>query len=134
MLLGVMLVSALHVTVHLVAQCVPLRSVGALVEVRSEVKHNLLDPIADPDLYEQFGLSVPAGLMFFGPPGCGQYFETMLVCQYLTRRNGVGKTLLAKAVANESGANFISVKGPELLNMYVGKDDIMTSSRLHIHL
>ena len=47
---------------------------------------------------------MPAGVLFFGPPGCG-------------------KTLLAKALANQSGANFISVKGPELLNMYVGESE-----------
>lgn len=50
------------------------------------------------------GLSVPAGVLLYGPPGCG-------------------KTLLAKAVANSSGANFISVKGPELLNKFVGESE-----------
>ncbi len=49
-------------------------------------------------------VKVPAGVLFFGPPGCG-------------------KTLLAKALANQSGANFISVKGPELLNMFVGESE-----------
>lgn len=49
-------------------------------------------------------MEVPAGVLFFGPPGCG-------------------KTLLAKALANQSGANFISVKGPELLNLYVGESE-----------
>lgn len=48
--------------------------------------------------FEALGLSVPAGVLLCGPPGCG-------------------KTLLAKAIANEAGINFISVKGPELLNM-----------------
>jgi ribosome biogenesis ATPase len=46
----------------------------------------------------------PAGVLLYGPPGCG-------------------KTLLAKAVANASKANFISVKGPELLNKYVGESE-----------
>lgn len=50
------------------------------------------------------GLRTPAGILLCGPPGCG-------------------KTLLAKAVAAESGANFISVKGPELLNKYVGESE-----------
>jgi SpoVK/Ycf46/Vps4 family AAA+-type ATPase len=51
-----------------------------------------------PLQYEALGLDQPSGVLLYGPPGCG-------------------KTLLAKAIANESGINFISVKGPELLNM-----------------
>lgn len=54
-----------------------------------------------PELYLKVGIAAPAGVLMWGPPGCG-------------------KTLLAKAVANESRANFISIKGPELLNKYVG--------------
>lgn len=50
------------------------------------------------------GLTAPAGVLLFGPPGCG-------------------KTLVAKAVSNESKANFISIKGPELLNKYVGESE-----------
>jgi ribosome biogenesis ATPase len=78
--------------------------VGALSEVREELLHNVLEPIAHPERFRSLGLEVPAGVLFFGPPGCG-------------------KTLLAKALANQSGANFISVKGPELLNMYVGESE-----------
>eukprot|EP00981_Chlorochromonas_danica_P013765 scaffold6852_cov215-Ochromonas_danica.AAC.2 len=78
--------------------------VGALQEVREELKHNVLEPIAHPERFRALGLELPAGILFFGPPGCG-------------------KTLLAKALANQSGANFISVKGPELLNMYVGESE-----------
>lgn len=78
--------------------------VGALAEVRDELLHNILEPIANPDKFRSLGLDIPAGVLFFGPPGCG-------------------KTLLAKAIANQSGANFISVKGPELLNMYVGESE-----------
>jgi ribosome biogenesis ATPase len=78
--------------------------VGALTEIREELFHNILEPIAHPEKFRSLGLEVPAGVLFFGPPGCG-------------------KTLLAKAIANESGANFISVKGPELLNMYVGESE-----------
>lgn len=78
--------------------------VGALAEVREELLHNVLEPIAHPERFRSLGLEVPAGVLFFGPPGCG-------------------KTLLAKAVANQSGANFISVKGPELLNMFVGESE-----------
>lgn len=87
-----------------VAPDVTWSDVGALVEVREELKHNVLEPISHPDRFRALGLDVPAGVLFFGPPGCG-------------------KTLLAKAIANQSGANFISVKGPELLNMYVGESE-----------
>lgn len=55
-------------------------------------------PVKYPQEFAQMGLNTPTGVLLCGPPGCG-------------------KTLLAKAVANEAGINFISVKGPELLNM-----------------
>lgn len=87
-----------------VAPDVTWSDVGALAEVRDELLHNVLDPIANPEKFKRLGLEVPAGVLFFGPPGCG-------------------KTLLAKALANQSGANFISVKGPELLNLYVGESE-----------
>lgn len=87
-----------------VAPDVTWNDVGALSEVREELKHNVLEPISHPERFRALGLDVPAGVLFFGPPGCG-------------------KTLLAKAIANQSGANFISVKGPELLNMYVGESE-----------
>ncbi|KAI4813216.1 hypothetical protein KUCAC02_024559, partial [Chaenocephalus aceratus] len=61
-------------------------------------------PVRSPEQFKALGLSAPSGVLLAGPPGCG-------------------KTLLAKAVANESGLNFISVKGPELLNMYVGESE-----------
>lgn len=87
-----------------IAPDVTWQDVGALSEVREELKHNVLEPIAHPERFRALGLEVPAGVLFYGPPGCG-------------------KTLLAKALANQSGANFISVKGPELLNMYVGESE-----------
>lgn len=73
------------------------RDVGALEHVRAELQMAIVDPIKNPERFEKFGISAPAGVLLWGPPGCG-------------------KTLLAKAVAAESKANFISVKGPELLN------------------
>ncbi|XP_027030300.2 nuclear valosin-containing protein-like isoform X4 [Tachysurus fulvidraco] len=72
--------------------------VGALQGIREELTMAILAPIRSPERFKALGLSAPAGVLLAGPPGCG-------------------KTLLAKAVANESGINFISVKGPELLNM-----------------
>jgi ribosome biogenesis ATPase len=87
-----------------VAPDVTWSDVGALAQVREELLHNVLEPISHPERFQHLGLEVPAGVLFFGPPGCG-------------------KTLLAKALANQSGANFISVKGPELLSMYVGESE-----------
>ncbi len=73
------------------------RDVGALHAVREELQMAIVEPIRRPERYEKVGIVAPTGVLLWGPPGCG-------------------KTLLAKAVANESKANFISVKGPELLN------------------
>ncbi|NXM70239.1 NVL protein, partial [Serilophus lunatus] len=78
--------------------------IGALEGVREELTMAILAPVRNPEQFKALGLTTPAGVLLAGPPGCG-------------------KTLLAKAVANESGLNFISVKGPELLNMYVGESE-----------
>ncbi|XP_006871225.1 PREDICTED: nuclear valosin-containing protein-like [Chrysochloris asiatica] len=78
--------------------------IGALEDIREELTMAILAPVRNPDQFKALGLMTPAGVLLAGPPGCG-------------------KTLLAKAVANESGLNFISVKGPELLNMYVGESE-----------
>uniref|UniRef100_A0A9J7ZNZ7 Nuclear VCP like n=1 Tax=Cyprinus carpio carpio TaxID=630221 RepID=A0A9J7ZNZ7_CYPCA len=78
--------------------------VGALQDIREELNMAIMAPINNPEHFRALGLNTPAGVLLAGPPGCG-------------------KTLLAKAVANESGLNFISVKGPELLNMYVGESE-----------
>lgn len=61
-------------------------------------------PVEHPEKFEKFGMSPSKGVLFYGPPGCG-------------------KTLMAKAVANECQANFISVKGPELLTMWFGESE-----------
>ncbi|KAI9734827.1 MAG: hypothetical protein M1834_001905 [Cirrosporium novae-zelandiae] len=79
-------------------------NIGALEEVQEELKTSVVEPIRNPGRYEKVGITAPTGVLLWGPPGCG-------------------KTLLAKAVANESRANFISVKGPELLNKYVGESE-----------
>ena len=78
--------------------------VGALNEIRKELQLAIIYPVKHRKLYKEFNLSSPSGTLLAGPPGCG-------------------KTLLAKAVANEAGINFISVKGPELLNMYLGESE-----------
>ncbi|KAF2459001.1 ribosome biogenesis ATPase RIX7 [Lineolata rhizophorae] len=81
--------------------------IGALTTVREELQTAIVEPIKNPQRYAKVGISAPTGVLLWGPPGCG-------------------KTLLAKAVANESKANFISVKGPELLNkqaQFVGESE-----------
>ena len=78
--------------------------IGALHEVREQLEMAIVEPIKRPESFARLGLTTPAGVLLWGPPGCG-------------------KTLLAKAVANESKANFISIKGPELLNKYVGESE-----------
>lgn len=65
---------------------------------------SIVEPILNPERFRSIGLTAPAGVLLYGPPGCG-------------------KTLVARAVSNESKANFISVKGPELLNKYVGESE-----------
>ncbi|TIB04494.1 hypothetical protein E3P96_01597 [Wallemia ichthyophaga] len=78
--------------------------IGALHATRDELHMAIVQPIRKPELFTSIGIHAPCGVLLWGPPGCG-------------------KTLLAKAVANESRANFISVKGPELLNKYVGESE-----------
>jgi transitional endoplasmic reticulum ATPase len=78
--------------------------IGGLEDVKRELRELVQYPVEHPELYEKFGMAPPHGVLFYGPPGCG-------------------KTLLAKAVANECQANFISVKGPELLTMWFGESE-----------
>jgi ribosome biogenesis ATPase len=78
--------------------------IGAMHEVREQLEMAIVEPIKRPESFARVGITAPAGVLLWGPPGCG-------------------KTLLAKAVANESKANFISIKGPELLNKYVGESE-----------
>eukprot|EP01126_Amoeba_proteus_P056141 TRINITY_DN7023_c1_g1_i12.p1 TRINITY_DN7023_c1_g1~~TRINITY_DN7023_c1_g1_i12.p1 ORF type:complete len:275 (+),score=71.65 TRINITY_DN7023_c1_g1_i12:93-827(+) len=80
-------------------------SVGALELVRKELEMSLLAPVLHREKFEKLGLNASAsGVLLYGPPGCG-------------------KTLVAKAMAHECRLNFISVKGPELLNKYVGESE-----------
>lgn len=81
--------------------------IGALEAVREELQMSVVEPIKNPQRFKNVGISAPSGVLLWGPPGCG-------------------KTLLAKAVANESKANFISVKGPELLNKVSSNNSMLT--------
>ncbi len=78
--------------------------IGGLEEVKQELREAVEWPLKYPDAFERLGIEPPKGILLYGPPGCG-------------------KTLLAKAVATESGANFIAVKGPEILSKWVGESE-----------
>lgn len=77
--------------------------VGGLTHVKDAVIETIQLPLARPELFAK-GLKKRSGILFYGPPG-------------------TGKTLLAKAIATEFSLNFFSVKGPELLNMYIGESE-----------
>lgn len=78
--------------------------IGGLEGVKRELQELVQYPVEHPEKFLKFGMSPSKGVLFYGPPGCG-------------------KTLLAKAIANECQANFISVKGPELLTMWFGESE-----------
>lgn len=78
--------------------------IGGLDDVKRELREAIEWPLKYPESFNKLGIKPPHGILLFGPPGCG-------------------KTLIAKAVANESGANFILVSGPELLSKWVGESE-----------
>jgi len=78
--------------------------VGGLEEVKDRLKESVEWPLTKPELFEHFGIKPPRGIVLFGAPG-------------------TGKTLLAKAIANEAQANFISIKGPEMISKWVGESE-----------
>ncbi len=78
--------------------------IGGLETVKSELRESVELPLLKPEVFKKLGIRAAKGFLLYGPPG-------------------VGKTLLAKAVANESNANFISVKGPEVLSKWVGESE-----------
>lgn len=78
--------------------------IGGLEPVKKELQEMIQYPVEYPDKFLKFGMTPSRGVLFYGPPGCG-------------------KTLLAKAIANECQANFISIKGPELLTMWFGESE-----------
>ncbi|KAE8813084.1 cell division control protein 48C [Hordeum vulgare] len=91
--------------------------VGGLDSLKKEFDRCIVRCIKHPEVYKDFGVNMQAGFLLFGPPGCG-------------------KTLIAKAVAHDAGANFIHIKGPELLNKYVGESEsevrkIFTRARIN---
>jgi len=78
--------------------------IGGLEDVKKQLIEMVQWPFEHPEIFLKYGQKPSRGVLFFGPPGCG-------------------KTLMAKAIASESAANFISVKGPELLTMWFGESE-----------
>ena len=78
--------------------------IGGLEELKQNLKEAVEWPLTQPEVFKRMGIEAPRGILLYGPPG-------------------TGKTLLAKAVANESNANFISIKGPEVLSKWVGESE-----------
>jgi len=78
--------------------------VGGLKQVKQELMESVEWPLKKPEVFKRMGIKPPRGILLYGPPGCG-------------------KTLLARAVATESEANFISIKGPEIFSKWVGESE-----------
>jgi len=78
--------------------------VGGLEDVKQQLKEAIEWPLTKPEVFKRMGITAPRGILLYGPPG-------------------TGKTLLAKAVAHESKANFISIKGPEVMSKWVGESE-----------
>ena len=78
--------------------------IGGLSEQLGKVREIIELPLKHPELFERFGITPPKGVLLYGPPG-------------------TGKTLIARAVANESGANFFSINGPEIMSKYYGQSE-----------
>jgi transitional endoplasmic reticulum ATPase len=87
-----------------VATQVTYEDVGGLHEEIQRIREMIELPLKHPELFERLGIDPPKGVLLHGPPG-------------------TGKTLIAKAVANESGANFISIQGPEIMNKFYGQSE-----------
>ena len=80
------------------------QDVGGLESAKEEVRETVEYPLTDRQRFDDLGIQPPKGVLLYGPPG-------------------TGKTLIAKAVANESGANFIAIRGPQLLSKYWGESE-----------
>jgi len=78
--------------------------IGGLEDIKKELREAVEWPLKNPEIFKRFGIRPPKGILLYGPPGCG-------------------KTLLARAVATESEANFITIKGPEVFSKWVGESE-----------
>ncbi|KAL7430844.1 hypothetical protein ACHAXM_002382 [Skeletonema potamos] len=96
--------SSLRELAHVEIPEITWSDIGGLEDVKQDLQEMVRFPVEYASKYEKFGINPSRGCLFYGPPGCG-------------------KTLLAKAIANEAKVNFISVKGPELLTMWFGESE-----------
>ncbi len=90
--------------VYIEVPTVHWEDIGGLEEVKQELKEAVEWPLKTPEIFKKVGIRPPKGILLYGPPGCG-------------------KTLLARAVATESEANFITIKGPEVFSKWVGESE-----------
>jgi len=80
---------------------VKLEEIGGNKEIINKIRQSIEWPLKNPEAFKLLGITPPNGTLLYGPPGCS-------------------KTLIAKALATESGLNFFAVKGPELFSKYFG--------------
>ena len=80
-------------------------TVGGMEKIKNAIEENIIWSIKEPEKFTKLGIDPPKGILLYGPPGCG-------------------KTLLARATANKSEANFITIKGPEILSKWVGESEL----------
>ena len=78
--------------------------IGGLDDLKLKLKQAVEWPIKRPEIFLKMGITPPKGVLMYGPPGCS-------------------KTMIAKALANESNLNFLAIKGPELFKKYVGESE-----------
>ncbi|XP_004426573.1 PREDICTED: spermatogenesis-associated protein 5 [Ceratotherium simum simum] len=78
--------------------------IGGVENIKLKLKQAVEWPLKHPESFTRMGIQPPKGVLLYGPPGCS-------------------KTMIAKALANESGLNFLAIKGPELMNKYVGESE-----------
>lgn len=90
--------------VYIETPVVKWSDIGGLEEVKQELIEAVEWPLKNPEVFSRLGIEPPKGILLFGPPGCG-------------------KTMLARAVATESEANFITIKGPEVFSKWVGESE-----------
>ncbi|RLF15625.1 MAG: AAA family ATPase [Thermoprotei archaeon] len=90
--------------IELAVPRITYEDIGDLEDAKARIREMIELPLKHPELFKHLGIEPPKGVLLYGPPGCG-------------------KTLLAKAVANESGANFISINGPEIMSKFYGESE-----------